>query len=185
MTNGNELPKESNLAQLIAYIQYNNFEVKESKLHSVFDLLYKQYTAERLAYEAAHPSVSNHLSENLVYTVLVKAIADLNLINAEILCHYPLSRLISDWSLLSEEEKAFAKSPFSHIDFLIYNSLTKQPLQTIEVDGWHFTRIAMYSNHGMPSKTDCSQSFGLCPHRISTTETVNVETIKKIILISS
>lgn len=104
----------------------------------MFDLLYKQYTAERLAYEAAHPSVSNHLSENLVYTVLVKAIADLNLINAEILCHYPLSRLISDWSLLSEEEKAFAKSPFSHIDFLIYNSLTKQPLQTIEVDGWHF-----------------------------------------------
>ena len=62
VTNGNELPKESNLAQLIAYIQYNNFEVKESKLHSVFDLLYKQYTAE----------------------------------------------------------------------------LTKQPLQTIEVDGWHF-----------------------------------------------
>ena len=43
VTNGNELPKESNLAQLIAYIQYNNFEVKESKLHSVFDLLYKQY----------------------------------------------------------------------------------------------------------------------------------------------
>ena len=88
VTNGNELPKESNLAQLIAYIQYNNFEVKESKLHSVFDLLYKQYTAERLAYEAAHPSASNHLSENLVYEVLAKAIADLNLINAEVLYHY-------------------------------------------------------------------------------------------------
>ena len=154
VTNGNELPKESNLAQLIAYIQYNNFEVKESKLHSVFDLLYKQYTAERLAYEAAHPSVSNHLSENLVYTVLVKAIADLNLINAEILCHYPLSRLISDWSLLSEEEKAFAKSPFSHIDFLIYNSLTKQPLQTIEVDGWHF-----HQNSDVQQSRDALKEF--------------------------
>ena len=51
VTNGNEMPKESNLAQLIAYVQYNNFEVKESKLHSVFDLLYKQYTAERLAHQ--------------------------------------------------------------------------------------------------------------------------------------
>lgn len=185
VTNGNELPKESNLAQLIAYIQYNNFEVKESKLHSVFDLLYKQYTAERLAYEAAHPSVSNHLSENLVYTVLVKAIADLNLINAEILCHYPLSRLISDWSLLSEEEKAFAKSPFSHIDFLIYNSLTKQPLQTIEVDGWHFHQNSDVQQSRDALKDRLLTKFGLCPHRISTTETVNVETIKKIILISS
>lgn len=181
VTNGNELPKESNLAQLIAYIQYNNFEVKESKLHSVFDLLYKQYTAERLAYEAAHPSVSNHLSENLVYEVLVKAITDLNLINAEVLCHYPLSRLIGDWSLLSEEEKAFAESPFSHVDFLIYNSLTKQPLQTIEVDGWHFHRKSDVQKSRDILKDQLLTKFGLCPHRISTTDTMNLETIKKII----
>ncbi len=181
VTNGNELPKESNLAQLITYIQYNNFEVKESKLHSVFDLLYKQYTAERLAHEATHPSVSNHLSENLVYELLAKAIADLNLINAEALCHYPLSRLIGDWSLLSEEEKAFAESPFSHVDFLIYNSLTKQPLQTIEVDGWHFHQKSDVQKSRDILKDQLLTKFGLCPHRISTTDTMNLETIKKII----
>lgn len=181
VTNGNEMPKESNLAQLIAYVQYNNFEVKESKLHSVFDLLYKQYTAERLAHEATHPSVSNHLSENLVYEVLVKAIADLNLINAEVLCHYPLFRLIGDWSLLSEEEKAFAESPFSHVDFLIYNSLTKQPLQTIEVDGWHFHQKSDVQKSRDILKDQLLTKFGLCPHRISTTDTMNLETIKKII----
>lgn len=181
VTNGNELPKESNLAQLITYIQYNNFEVKESKLHSVFDLLYKQYTAERLAYEATHPSVSNHLSENLVYELLVKAIADLNLINAEVLCHYPLSRLIGDWSLLSEEEKAFSESPFSHVDFLIYNSLTKQPLQAIEVDGWHFHRNSDAQQSRDALKNRILTKFGLCPHRISTTDTVNIETIKKLL----
>ena len=38
VTNGNDMPQDTNLAQLIAYIQYNNFEVKESRLHSVFDL---------------------------------------------------------------------------------------------------------------------------------------------------
>lgn len=181
VTNGNELPKESNLAQLIAYIQYNNFEVKESKIHSVFDLLYKQYTVERLAYEAAHPSVSSHLSENLVYEVLAKAIADLNLINVEVLCHYPLSRLINDWSLLSEEEKAFAESPFSHVDFLIYNSLTKQPLQTIEVDGWHFHQNSDAQQSRDVLKDRLLTKFGLYPHRISTTEVVNVETIKKFL----
>lgn len=181
VTNGNEMPKESNLAQLIAYVQYNNFEVKESKLHSVFDLLYKQYTMERLAYEATLRSVSNHLSENLVYEILVKAITDLKLNNTEVLCHYPLSRLIGDWSLLSEEEKAFAESPFSHVDFLIYNSLTKQPLQTIEVDGWHFHQKSDVQKSRDILKDQLLTRFGLCPHRISTTDTMNLETIKNII----
>ena len=140
VTTGNDIPQDTNLAQLIAYIQYNNFDVKDSKLHSVFDLLYRQYTAERLAYEKAHRPVSDFLSENLIYDILLKNISKLGLLNTEVLCHYPLSRLISDWNILNEEEKAFAESPFSHVDFLIYNSLTKLPLKTIEVDGWHYHR---------------------------------------------
>ena len=67
VVNGNEMPSNSNLAQLISYIQYNNFEVKESKIHSVFDILYKQYTAERLAYEVQSGKVSEYLSENIIY----------------------------------------------------------------------------------------------------------------------
>ena len=85
VTNGNDMPQNTNLAQLIAYIQYNNFEVKESKLHSVFDLLYKHYTAERLAYEQTHPVVSGYLSEKLLYDLLVKGIAKSGLANTEIL----------------------------------------------------------------------------------------------------
>lgn len=84
VTNGNDMPQNTNLAQLIAYIQYNNFEVKESKLHSVFDLLYKHYTAERLAYEQTHPVVSGYLSEKLLYDLLVKGIAKSGLANTEI-----------------------------------------------------------------------------------------------------
>ncbi len=178
VTNGNDLPKESNLAQLISYIQYNNFEVKESKLHSVFDLLYKQYTAERLAYEASQPSVSNYLSENLVYRLLINAINEMKLANIDVLCHYPLSRLISDWSILNNEEKAFAESPFSHIDLLIYNSLTKQPLQAIEVDGWHFHQNSNVQQARDLLKDNLLAKFGLCPQRISTTATINDETIK-------
>lgn len=181
VTNGNEMPQESNLAQLIAYMQYNNFQVRDSKLHSVFDLLYKQYTAERLAYEAVHPVVSEHLSENIIYEQLVKAIAELGMTNTDVLCHYPLSRLIGDWNLLTDEEQSFAESPFSHVDFLIYNSLTKQPLQTIEVDGWQFHKNSEVQQYRDTLKDQLLAKFGLCPHRISTTDTVNVETIKKII----
>lgn len=108
------MPKDSNLSQLISYIQYNNFEVKSSKLHSVFDLLYQQYTAERLAYRAAHPAVSEHLSENLIYDILLKAIAELGLPHTGVLCHYPLSRLITDWNQLEDKEKHLQKV-HSHI----------------------------------------------------------------------
>jgi hypothetical protein len=181
VTNGNEIPQDSNLAQLIAYIRYNNFEVKESKLHSIFDLLYKQYTEERLTYKATHPSVSEYLSENLVYNTLIKAISELNMPNIKVVCHYPLSRLIAGWDALDTKERAFAESPFSHVDFLIYNSLTKQPLQAIEVDGWHFHKESDVQQSRDALKDQILSKFGLCPHRILTTDTVNVETIKDII----
>ena len=181
VTNGNDMPQDTNLAQLIAYIQYNNFEVKESRLHSVFDLLYKQYTAERLAYEQTHPVVSGYLSEKLLYDLLVKGIAKSGLANTEILCHYPLSRLIADWDVLDEQEKVFAGNPLAHVDFLIYNSLTKRPLQAIEVDGWHFHKENEVQQSRDALKDRILTKFGLRPHRISTTGTVNDETVVKML----
>ena len=185
VTNGNEMPSDTNLAQLIAYAQYHNFEVKESKLHSVFDLLYKQYSMERLAYEKTHPIVSAHLSENLLYDALNNAIKELRWSNVEVLCHYPLSRLIADWDILDEKEKAFADSPFAHVDFLIYNSLTKQPMQVIEVDGWHYHKDKEAQQERDKLKDRILTKYGLCPKRISTTTTVNIETIESIIQINS
>ena len=182
VTTGNEIPQDSNLGQLISYIRYNNFEVKASKLHSVFDLLYQQYTAERLAYQAAHPAVSPHLSENLVYDVLSGAIAELRLTNTKVLCHYPLSRLIADWEVLDDEEKVFAESPLSHVDFLLYNFLTKQPLCAIEVDGWHFHKESDVQQSRDALKNQIFSKLGLHLLRLSTTDTVNQETIKNSLL---
>lgn len=176
VTNENEKPQESILGQLIDYMKYNNCEETQSKLHSVFDLLYKSYTAERLAFEASHKKISEHLSENLVYDALTKAIEKLQWDNVAVLCHYPLSRLIADWNSLNEKEKAFAESPLAHVDFLVYNSLTKQPMQVFEVDGWQFHQ----NNEAQQSRDQLKDSlltkFGLCPQRISTTDTFNVET---------
>ncbi len=38
---GNEQSKESNIIDLINYIEYNNFEVMDSQIYSIFDYLYK------------------------------------------------------------------------------------------------------------------------------------------------
>ncbi|WP_455092082.1 DEAD/DEAH box helicase, partial [Prevotella jejuni] len=122
VTSGNEMPEDTNIAQLISYARYNNFAVKDSKIHSVFDLLYQQYTIERLAYQAEHAKVSNYMSENLVYDLLVKVLDELSWKNLSVVCHYPLAKIISDWSLLTSQEKDYAKNALTHIDFLIYNS---------------------------------------------------------------
>ena len=61
---------------MIDYIQYNNFEVIESKIYSIFDYLYKQYTEERRAYLKKHKKVSEYDSENLMYSLIEDIISD-------------------------------------------------------------------------------------------------------------
>jgi hypothetical protein len=178
---GNELPPDSILAQLIGYIQYNNFEVRESKLRSVFDLLYKQYTAERLAYEASHRAVSEHLSETLVYNLLVEALSALGQSNLAVVGHYPLAKLIGDWSLLDEREREFAASPMAHVDFLIYNTLTKQPLRVVEVDGWSFHARSRVQTTRDECKDAILGKFGLTSLRIATNETLDLERMKALL----
>lgn len=183
VVNGNEMPSNSNLAQLISYIQYNNFEIKESKIYSVFDILYKQYTTERLAYEAKKSSkVSEYLSENVFYETLVKAIDQLQLNNVDVLCHYPLSRLISDVSYLNTKETAFVSNSLSHVDFLLYNSITKRPIVTIEVDGWKYHNQNESQKSRDNLKDEILSKYGLKPYRISTIETINLDTMVEMLL---
>ena len=181
VVNGNEMPSNSNLAQLISYIQYNNFEVKESKIHSVFDILYKQYTAERLAYEVQSGKVSEYLSENIIYDTLVKAIDKVQMSNCDVVCHYPLSRLITDFNGLETQEIAFISNALSHVDFLVYNSITKKPLMTIEVDGWKYHNQSEVQQSRDKLKDNILSKYGLKPYRIYTVDTVNVETIEKML----
>ncbi len=180
VTSGNEMPEDTNIAQLISYARYNNFAVKDSKIHSVFDLLYQQYTVERLAYQAEHANVSNYMSENLVYDLLVKVLDELSWKNLSVVCHYPLAKIISDWSLLTSQEKDYAKNALTHIDFLIYNSLTKQPMMAIEVDGWHYHNDKVVQQSRDRLKNQILEKYSLPPYRISTTDTITSEGLKEI-----
>lgn len=182
VVNGNEMPANSNLAQLISYIQYNNFDVKESKIHSVFDILYKQYTAERLAYEAQCSKVSEYLSENIIYETLVKAIDKIQMSNWGVICHYPLYRLITDFEGLDTQEIAFISNSLSHVDFLLYNSITKKPLMTIEVDGWKYHNQREVQQSRDKLKDNILLKYGLKTYRISTVDSINVETIANMLL---
>ena len=89
-------------------------------------------------------------------------------------CHYPLKRLIADDSLLTEEEKVFASSELTHVDFLLYNSITKKPILTIEVDGWAFHQSDVQQKRDALKDTILNK-YRLKPLRISTVQAITTE----------
>lgn len=140
---GNKQSKEHNITDLIDYIQYNNFEVAESKIYSIFDYLYKQYTKERMAYLQKHKKISEYDSENLMYSLIEEIIANNKYLSLDVVCHLPLNMLIKDIELLNEREYQYAMNPATHLDFLIYNRIGKKPVLAIEVDGYEYHKEDM------------------------------------------
>lgn len=135
---GNEQNKERNITDLIDYIQYNNFEVVDSKVYSIFDYLYKQYTQERKLYLQKHKKVSEYDSENLMYSLLEEILSNEKYASYDVVCHFPMNMLIRNLELLNDRECQYAMNPATHIDFLLYNRISKKPLLAVEVDGYGY-----------------------------------------------
>lgn len=135
VVSGNEQPQDSNIFDLISYIEYNNFCITESKLYSIFDYLYKQYTESRLVFLKKHKKISVYDSENLMYGLIKEILEEMELTTLDVICHQPLRMLIKDKELLNEDECRYAMHSATHLDFLIYNRVTKKPVLAIEVDG--------------------------------------------------
>ncbi len=141
VTSGNEQPKDSNISDLLGYIEYHNFTVTESHLHSIFDYLYKQYTEQRLAFLKQHSRISEYDSENLTYALLQNVLhTDPLYSHLDIICHQPLGILLRDKGLLTEEERRYASRAGTHLDFVIYNRVNKRLILAVETDGYEFHR---------------------------------------------
>lgn len=138
VVSGNEQTNDSNVGDLIDYIEYNNFQVMQSNIYSVFDLLYRQYTEERIVYLKKHSRISRYDSENLMYCAIVDVLSKRPQLSLNLICHQPLNMLIRDTQYLSDEECRYAMNTATHLDFLIYNQVSKKPVLAIEVDGFHF-----------------------------------------------
>lgn len=138
VVSGNEQPADSNIRDLISYVEYHSFTVAESKLHSVFDYLYEHYTESRFAYLKKHRHISEYDSENLMYALICDTLREHGYTELGVICHQPLNLLLSNIDLLNYEERRYALNPLTHLDFLIYNRITKKPVLAVEVDGFHF-----------------------------------------------
>lgn len=138
VVNGNENQKDSNISDLIQYIEYNNFSVVQSELNSIFDLLYKGYEEERAKILSKTNKVSAFDSENLMFGLIREVLTDESFLKYDVVLHIPLKMLLKDLSKLDEPELKYASNPLTHIDFVIYNKLGKVPVLGIEVDGFEY-----------------------------------------------
>ena len=134
---GNEQPKDKNLSDLISYIQYNNCEITESKVKSVFDYLYSQYTKKKFEYLSKTKKISKYDSENIMYKLLCEILEMEEFKNLGVIFEQPMREILDFNNLteLNEAEKTYALQSWTHIDFLIYKKITKEPILAIEVDG--------------------------------------------------
>ncbi|MCM1140579.1 MAG: DNA2/NAM7 family helicase [Muribaculum sp.] len=133
VVSGNPQELNGNIHDLLGYIRYNKGTVTKSKLHSIYDYLFSKVE------EHNHSQISEYESENLTYDLIEsirRSYPQLSHIKA--LCHYPFRYLVGDYGRLSERETQYATHPSTHIDFLIINRVSKEPMLAIETDGYSY-----------------------------------------------
>ena len=166
---GNEQEKHGNIMDLLDYIAYNNCAITESKLASIFDYLYDQYTKQRMAFIKNHPQISEYVSENLTYAMLNEIVASDDRYNVlKVLCHVPLRQVVKDISLMDEEEQRYTANYSTHIDFLIINRVTKLPVLAIETDGYSYHNDQTMQHQRDLKKNNILAVYGLPLLRLST-----------------
>lgn len=169
VVSGNEQPKECNISDLLAYIEYNNCTVSESNIHSIFDLLYDSYAEARKAYLKKHKRISEYDSENLTYAMLEDILnGNVAYSHLGIVCHQPLCQLLRDVSQLDDEDRRYAMNPATHIDFLLYNRVSKQPVLAIETDGYNYHKAGTIQSKRDNRKDRILEIYGIPLLRLST-----------------
>ena len=159
--------KDGNINDLVKYIKYNNFEVIESNVKSIFDLLYKENRLARLQYLKNKKRISLFDSENIAYNEIENILKN-NYNNLGIITHIPLFRILENKNLLNEDELKYASHEWTHIDFVIYNKMDKKPSLAIEVDGYTFHKKSTAQSQRDELKNEILKKYNIPLIRLST-----------------
>lgn len=135
IVNSGDLLRDRTMGDLVKYIEYNSLSVIQSKTNSVFDLLYKNYQTRKKKFLKKYKKVSRFDSENLFFGLLSEVLKELDFNSLEIIVGAPLSDIVSTSLDLTQEEMAFVNHRSAHVDFLIYDNISKESKIAIEVDG--------------------------------------------------
>ena len=159
---------DSNIQDLIDYIEYYQGGIIQSEISSIYDLLYQDYTKELLAFYETHRRVSEYDSENLTYWAIHDTIKEHGLPHLDVLMHYPLRYLVTSASNLTREQRAYACRSWTHLDFLVFDTVSHKAKLAIEVDGTQYHRIGSSQGKRDLIKDSILSAIGLRHIRLST-----------------
>ncbi|AFJ64158.1 putative helicase [Bacillus velezensis YAU B9601-Y2] len=134
-----EVFKKSNkeISELIRYMEYytESSLYHESKVISVFDLLYKEFSEVLIEREnKLRKSDSKYKTERIIASLLRDILSEEKFKKINFKREYRLKDLVNDTSHLHEDEKQFIKTA-ARVDFLLHYKMGNEPLGVIEVDG--------------------------------------------------
>ncbi|MBO6176225.1 MAG: AAA family ATPase [Treponema sp.] len=167
---GNEQPENSNLAALLKYIQYNNFTVEKSKVNSIFDFFYTKETKAKFKYLKAANKISKYDSENAMNTLLINIFEEPKYSKFSFVFEMPLKDVVNKKYMgeLPEELSTFANRSWAHVDFTVFNRVTKEILFGIEVDGYNYHKKGTRQAERDLKKNAIFDQIGLPLLRLST-----------------
>ena len=174
--------KKTNYGDLTRYVEYNNCEITNSEIYSVFDLLYQGYARERRAFLQKRKKVSEYDSENLLYTVIEDLLKRTEFSVVSCAIHVSLAGLFKDYSRLTKEETQYARNPLTHVDFLLFHKIGKLPLMAIEVDGTSTHAPGSVQQRRDQMKNRIFEKYHIPLLRLRTDESGEKERIEHILL---
>lgn len=150
----NFLPQHgTNIGDLLRYIQYHSKSenIIDSEIVSVFDLLYSRHSERLKKILPKLKNVSKYKSENLMNYVIEAVLSGEDNSCFKHVLHVPLRLIVSPSVLrtLSDEEKEYVNHSWTHVDFLIYNKMDRNPVLVVEVDG-----VAFHENNDIQKHRD-------------------------------
>lgn len=130
------IPYGSNIGDLVRYIIYHSPKdaIIQSKIRSIFDILYKEYWKEKRLYQKKIEKREGSIAENITYDAILEIKNIPDFLSIETTREYLLADLIKHSDELSDDEIYYIKHR-ARLDFLLYSSINNAAILAIEVDG--------------------------------------------------
>lgn len=172
--------QNTNINDFIRYITYQSAKPIESKVYSIFDLLYKANTQARELYLKGKRRISQFDSENIAFAFIKDILQQDSYHSLDVLPHIPLAKVIKIDEALTQEEKLYVQNPLTHFDFIIYHIMDKVPLLAVEIDGYAFHHTHKQLNRDRLKDSICKKhNFPLL--RLSTTQSAESKRLKDML----
>ena len=156
---------------------YGDTITKESSITSVFDYLYSEYNS--ILFDKFSENPRKHKTELLMCEMIDNLLKENKKISYSM--HVRLSKIIQKVDVLIDDEKKYVLHPWTHVDFLFYNKISKERLFVLEVDGIQFHEQSKKQSSHDDIKDRVLQMNGIPIYRFKTNESNEKQRLSEIL----